>query len=69
MRRTLAALTIVAVPFGMITATAAPAAAYECEIAIDDTTSVDCNVCPPTARVINTVSNKVLGDDLVYCLY
>ena len=69
MRKTIAALTIVAVPFGVIVTTAAPAAAYDCEIAVDDTTSLDCNVCPPAARVVNTVSNKVLGEDLLYCLY
>lgn len=69
MRKTLAALTIAAVPFGVIAATASPAAAYQCEIAIDDTHSVNCNPCPTTAKVVNGVSNKVLGDDLVYCLH
>ena len=69
MRKTLAALTIVGLPFAMIATTATPAAAYECEYAVSEDIVVDCNVCPATAKVINGVGNKLTGNDLVHCLY
>ena len=68
LRKTLAALTIVGLPFGMIATTAAPAMAYECEYALSDDIVIDCNRCDETAGAINKVSRKVTGDDAVMCL-
>ena len=69
MRKTLAALTIVGLPFGMIAATSSsPAMAYECEYALSEDIVIDCNRCDETAGAINKVSRKVTGEDAVMCL-
>jgi len=67
MRKTLAALTIVGLPFAMIATTASPAAAYECEMAVTEDLVVDCNVCNHTEPTINRASRKLTGRDLVAC--
>ena len=68
MRKTLAALTMVGIPFGMIATTSAPALAYECEYALSDDIVIDCNRCEDSARVINGITRKVTGNDEVQCL-
>ena len=68
MRRALAALTIAGLPLAFVTTTAAPAAAYECEMAISEDIVVDCNACHYTEPAINGISRKLTGQDLVHCL-
>ena len=69
MRKTLAALTMVGIPFGMIATTAAPAQAYECEYAVSEDIVIDCNRCEESAAAINKVTRKITGNDEVQCLH
>ena len=69
MRKTLAVLSIVGLPFAMIATTAGPAQAYECEYAVSEDIVIDCNRCEESARVINGLSKKLTGDDAVQCLH
>ena len=69
MRKTLAALTIVGLPFVVIAGTAAPAQAYECTIEVVDGVPINCNPCGYTERPINNLSRKLTGEDAVQCLH
>ncbi len=68
MRKTLAVLTMAAIPFGVIATTSAPALAYECEHQISDDITIDCNRCEESSRVINGITRKITGNDEVQCL-